>query len=141
MPQELQVVDSKRIKLIATAIVLVALAVLFTRYNPSESSFFPKCPFKQVTGLKCPGCGSQRAVHSLLNFDFVTASKMNLMLVISIPYLVLGFYFQSKKKLTESQLHWRKKLFGQKAIMIILFLVIGFWVLRNIMLYFYQVDF
>lgn len=132
---------SKNTKVIGTVIVLVILAVLYFKYNPSENSLFPKCPFKQVTGLKCPGCGSQRAVHSILNLDFVTAAKMNIMLVVSIPYLIFGFYFQSKDRLTQNQLKWRKIFFGQRAIMLILFLVIGFWIVRNIMMYFYQIDF
>lgn len=31
------------------------------------------CPFKDITGYDCPGCGMQRSFVSLLNGDFVEA--------------------------------------------------------------------
>jgi len=92
---------------------------------------FPKCPFRELTGLKCAGCGSQRAIHHLLNFDFINAAKENIMLVISIPYILIGYIFSLLKQPNEIVLKWRKRLFGQKAILIILTIIILFWILRN----------
>ena len=46
-------------------IALVALTIIYYRVSPTSSVFFPKCAFLMLTGLKCPGCGSQRAVHAL----------------------------------------------------------------------------
>jgi hypothetical protein len=87
---------------------------------------------KEMTGLKCPGCGSQRAIHYLLNFDILSAIKENAILVISIPYILTGVAFDSVKKSNENILKWRKILFGQKAIFVILSIIIAFWILRNI---------
>jgi hypothetical protein len=115
------------------AIILVTiLAILYRTYNPSGIIYFPKCPFKELTGLKCPGCGSQRAVHYLLNFDIYNATKENTILVLSIPYILTGLVFDLLKRPSERILKWRKRLFGQKAIFIILTIIIAFWILRNI---------
>ena len=54
--------------------------------NPAQYWFMPKCPFKLLTGLNCPGCGIQRAVHALLHGKFAEAIGFNYFLVYSVPY-------------------------------------------------------
>ena len=54
--------------------------------NPTQYLFMPKCPFKLITGLSCPGCGIQRAVHAMLHGEFVKGIKYNYYLVYSGPY-------------------------------------------------------
>lgn len=123
---------TKIIKWCIAIILLTILAILYKTYNPNGNIYFPKCPFKELTGLKCPGCGSQRAIHYLLNFDILSAIKENVILVLSIPYVLIGLVFDTLKKPSEIILKWRKILFGQKAILIILTIIIVFWVLRNL---------
>jgi hypothetical protein len=72
---------------ILTGIILTG--VLYFRFNPAASPLFPRCPFLLLTGLKCPGCGSQRAIHALLHLDFRAACWQNMLLVASLPYLFL----------------------------------------------------
>lgn len=64
------------------------LAVYFY-YNPTSSSWFPKCPMKLLTGYSCPGCGLQRASHALLHGNFQQALAYNYFFIISLPYLLL----------------------------------------------------
>ena len=64
------------------------VGVILYRYNPSQYVLMPKCPFKLLTGLNCPGCGIQRAVHSLLHGHFIDAVKYNLFLVYAGPYAI-----------------------------------------------------
>jgi hypothetical protein len=101
-------------------------------YNPSESLCFPKCPFYQITGFKCPGCGSQRAIHNLLNFEILKAFHYNGMLVLSIPYVLFGVILDNKKELSPNMSKWRKILYGRKAIIAVLVAIIAFWLLRNV---------
>jgi hypothetical protein len=124
--------SKKIIKWIFIGIAISLLIILFKFYSPYKYHIFPPCPFYSITGLKCPGCGSQRAIHYLLNFDIIDAFKENMLLVIAVPYLILGAYFDLITLKTEKQLRIRKMLFGSKAILIILIIVIGFWILRNI---------
>jgi hypothetical protein len=123
---------NKILKWSIVIILLTILAILYKTYNPSGNNYFPKCPFRVLTGLKCPGCGSQRAIHYLLNFDIFNAIKENVILVLSIPYILTGLVFDSLKNSNENILKWRKILFGRKAIFVILTIIITFWILRNI---------
>lgn len=72
--------------------LIVAAAVVYFTFNPASSALFPKCPFFMLTGLKCPGCGSQRAIHALLNLDITGAFSYNALLVVFIPVAALLFY-------------------------------------------------
>jgi hypothetical protein len=119
-------------KWIALLLALIVIVVLYKNNNPSGSAFFPKCPFKTITGYKCPGCGAQRAVHCLLNLDIRGAVSENAVLVISIPYLLIGFVFDYIKRPKNWMLKWRRILYGRRAIVVVLAVVVGFWILRNV---------
>ena len=64
------------------------LVFAYSRFSPEGSSWFPKCIFLQLTGLKCPGCGSQRVVHNLLNLNIRQAFEANAFLVLALPYII-----------------------------------------------------
>jgi hypothetical protein len=116
------------------AIVVVStIAILYKNYNPGEIHLFPKCPFWAITGFKCPGCGSQRAVHHLLNLEVLSAAKENILLVLSIPYILAGLIIERLKNPSEKLLVWRKRLYGRTAIYIILAIIIAFWIMRNLL--------
>ena len=123
---------SATLKKVAILVIIAILALLYKLYSPAEYILFPKCPFRVATGLQCPGCGSQRAIHYLLNFDMLNAIKENAVMVFSIPYLLLGIWFDTIKSTNRSFLKWRKILFGEKAIWGILSIIILFWIVRNI---------
>lgn len=68
---------------------LGAFAVL-RRIDPNVAGNpLPPCPFLALTGLFCPGCGSTRCLHALVNFDLTGALAMNPLLVVSLPPLAL----------------------------------------------------
>ena len=48
--------------------------------EPSETRFFPRCPLFALTGLKCPGCGTARALHAALHGHFAEALHFNMAL-------------------------------------------------------------
>lgn len=123
---------SKIFKPIGILLLLAILIAIYYFFDPAKGRYFPPCPFHYLTGYKCPGCGSQRAIHELLHFDLKAAFGYNQLLVISIPYLLVGFLFDYaglKEKYPEA----RKLLFGKTAIVIVFLLVISFWLLRNIL--------
>ncbi len=119
------------IKWTILAIILVVVFFVYKNYNPSNSNYFPKCPVLQATGYKCAGCGSQRAVHALLNLDIKQAMYYNLILVLFIPYLVLGAFFDLKKIKTPKQQKWHGILYGTKAVWIVFIIIVAFWIFRN----------
>lgn len=128
--------------LVITAIAAVAL---YTAIDPESSVFFPKCPFHMLTGLECPGCGSQRAIHSLLNGDIAAAIHYNLLIVLSIPYLLLLVILEIAKRiiLSTKPLDRAKTklltaisriigfLYHGKAILTVIAIILLFWIFRN----------
>lgn len=50
-----------------------------------------QCPFYALTGLYCPGCGSGRAMTSILHLDFLAAMQYNILAVLALP--LVGYYF------------------------------------------------
>lgn len=61
--------------------ILAVLAVV----DPRTAWFAPRCPFRFVTGLYCPGCGTGRALHALVHGDLVAAARLNVLAVAAIP--------------------------------------------------------
>ncbi len=98
--------------------------------DPSKV-FYLKCPFKFATGLDCPGCGAQRAFRALLHFNFIDAFCYNPLLISAIPYVTAGLIFQ-RRRVAEKYPVMRKVLFGQRAIQIVLGVILFYFVIRNL---------
>ena len=94
--------STKRIVLTALAafVVLLGVVVYFTfdPSCPSLSKYFPKCPFYSLTGLKCPGCGTQRALHEILNGNITGALHYNALLLVAVPLIGLYWLADAIKK-------------------------------------------
>ena len=67
-------------------LALVVGLAMFRAFDPAHHGFFPRCAFHSLTGLDCPGCGGQRAVHHLLHGEIAAAFRANaLLLSLLIP--------------------------------------------------------
>lgn len=112
------------------AIVAVLLFVLiYGLFDPTQASFFPKCLFHQLTGLQCPGCGSQRAVHQLLHLHLGAAIQYNAFMVLCIPllgFLLFAELFATRFPRIHRAAHNSWLSWG------ILAAVLIWWLLRNI---------
>jgi hypothetical protein len=120
--------------ILITVIALLAATVFFVFFyvDPNVYPFFPKCPFLLLTGLKCPGCGSQRAIHQLLHLNIAGAFHQNPLLVLYVPYVLVGLYLEYLGG-NGKHYHFRNILFGKNAAIIILLSIILFWIGRNIL--------
>lgn len=121
----------QRVFLAAGVVSLGAAAYVYYTFDPNLYNWFPKCPFKACTGLDCPGCGSQRAVHALLHGNFLEAFQHNALLIPFIPYLAAGFGYRCLKEPGEHILKWRKIWFGEYAIKVIATIIFTYFILRN----------
>ena len=116
-------------KVLLGSIVLLVLALIYYNFNPSNMAIFPKCPFLLLTGLKCPGCGSQRAIHCLLHLDIYGAVKYNFLLVASLPVIAILAYAEIVKNQQPTLYVY---LHRARNIWTILGLIIGWWIIRNV---------
>lgn len=114
---------------VAVAFAVAAALVLLYRMDPSASVLAPKCPFHLLTGLDCPGCGSQRAIHSLLHLRLGDAFRYNALMVLSIPFLIL-LVFASLNRKRLPRLY--AALNSQATIWTVFAIIVAWWILRNL---------
>ncbi len=110
---------------------LAAGATFLFFFNPASPSnqFFPKCPFRLLTGCQCPGCGSTRAFYQLLHLHPVAAFKFNPLTVLTLPFIVYGFLGFTKSAITGKP--QRRLFIPPFYLWAWLVLMLFFWVFRN----------
>ena len=125
---------NKNLYFALVTLVLLSLSIVFYRYNPVKYGFFPRCPFFTLTGYDCPGCGSQRAIHSLLHGKLEEAVRYNMLLVLSIPFLVIHFFYKIKAVILKKDIRWAV-IYHPLTPKVIFVVVMLFWITRNIPFY------
>lgn len=112
------------------AAAVVAAAIYFF-YDPSQpGNWFPRCIFLTLTGYKCAGCGSQRAIHSLLHGDVVAAAHYNAALLVSIPLIIVYGLAEWKR---ESWTRFYMAVNHRWVLMAIFVALLAWWVGRNVL--------
>lgn len=113
-------------------LAIPAVGVILTLYylfNPSETWWMPKCIFHFVTGFDCPGCGSQRALFSLLHGDFAAAFRYNAFIICLAPFLIMLCFAE----LYPQKWQWFHKLLAHPAVIIFFVAITLIWsVWRNL---------
>lgn len=114
---------------LSTAAVVIGGCAAVGLVDPNRPGHYPTCPFLWVSGWYCPGCGSLRAVHALTHGDVQTAVDRNVLLVLAIPAIGVGWVRWARRRWrgdlpTGAPPQWL--LWGLVAV------VLAFWVLRNL---------
>ncbi len=86
------------------------------------------CPLKELFDIDCAGCGVTRMILSILKFDFYQAFRFNpcmfILLILFIVYVIyVGVCILLKRKYLK---------LGFKTCMLLIVVIIGFGILRNI---------
>lgn len=120
-------------------VVVLLLGVIYFLFDPAMAGWMPKCIFHSVTGLDCPGCGSQRMIHALLHADLKSAFQANALLLLSLPYLIFWLWIEytprthrDNPKYSIRLERWRMKMNSPTAIGIICIIIIAWTILRNL---------
>lgn len=121
--------SNRKPTLILIVTVGLLLICVYWAIDPENSYFVPKCAFKMMTGYDCPSCGSQRAIHALLNGDVVKAVKFNPFIFLIAPYLLILFYVMLSTNIFAQRIRY----YAYNRITIIVYLLLYFlwWILRN----------
>lgn len=119
----------KRTVMILAIVAVLLFVLVYGFFDPTRVSFFPKCLFHQLTGLQCPGCGSQRALHQLLHLNVAGAFHYNAFMVLCIPllgFLLFAELFAARFPRVHQAAH--NTWFSWTILVIVLL----WWLLRNI---------
>jgi hypothetical protein len=113
-------------------LVWLSLAAGFTYlfiFEPGKSGFFPICPFRALTGLQCPGCGSTRGLYRLLHGDVVAAFELNPLFVLSLPFLVFILFRYTNAAIRSRPIKGNQV--QPKYLWALFVVIMTFWVFRN----------
>ncbi|MCD7973076.1 MAG: DUF2752 domain-containing protein [Candidatus Azobacteroides sp.] len=117
-------------KIIVLCVAGLTVLILYIA-NPEGTLWLPKCFFFQITGLQCPACGTQRALHQLFHLHFREAFYFNPFMLLSFPYLaalVSVQWFDNTKRLRKLRAFCHHSV----TIKVYLFLMMGWWIVRNL---------
>ena len=104
-------------------------AVLLHLRDPHESGSYGYCPFLQLTGKPCPGCGGLRAVNDLTRGDLVGAVSSNLLAVVLIAALAVTWVLWVVRRL-RGKVHSMITV-NLQAGFVLIGVVLVFGILRN----------
>ncbi len=124
-PKPLKVAAAVAVSL-STAILIAALYA----FEPSAGSLFPKCIFHQLTGLNCPGCGLQRAIHALMHGQVAEAVRYNAILPVMA---VFAATYAAVHTLRRRWPRLDQAITSGNAALLIVAIILAWWILRNIL--------
>jgi len=115
-------------------LVLIFVYYYITPLNNNPNSGGIPCTIKSITGYSCSGCGTQRALHQLLHFNFEKAFFLNVLFFLGLPFLLYLYFVLIEVYVTKS----RKPtgfLFSTQTGIFVIIIVLLFSILRNIPYY------
>ncbi len=120
------------LKVFVLVCLAIALILVYAFFDPGESAFFPKCIYRSITGYKCPGCGIQGCLHSILTGNLSQAFRQNALFFISIPFIIFGalVYVFRNRNARWSKIY--KAVFSIPVAITVGIITIAFTVCRNI---------
>ena len=118
---------AKRLVLLCVGL-LVTFLVLAACYH--WLGFAVPCPLHAITGLYCPGCGTMRALLSLVRFQFYDAWRYNMLVVTLLPLRVLELGLEAWRYLKGKphRMHMAEKV----LVVVVCVIAVGFGILRNL---------
>lgn len=107
----------------------MALGVWFVLVGSRPPAWLPRCPFHELTGLYCPGCGSTRALHALAHGELAAACRFNPLVVLALPLLAAWAVARVCKTLRGDATPVRQP---PRAATVALVVLVAYFVLRNL---------
>lgn len=120
----------RRIALPALTLAATGVAALVVHaQDPNEAGSYPTCPWLQLTGTYCPGCGTLRCLHALTNGDVATAFARNPATVLTALYLVPCFLIWTHRRWEGRPRTWAAPAW---VIWTLFWAILAYWALRNV---------
>ncbi len=116
---------------IAAALIGVAAVACYGCFDPMQTAWMPRCPFRLLTGWSCPACGNQRAMHALLHGHLVEAWHFNRFLILALPYFA-AVLWTTVSHGTQAR-RWRRIVQHPRVIMAFFWLTAAWWIGRNVL--------
>ena len=110
-------------------LAIVSAAVIYI-FDPRVPGLYPVCPFFGFTGYHCVGCGTLRALHSILHADIAGALGYNALAVMVFPFIAYSYISGASRAFVGRSLPG--VFIRHQWIWTLLAVVIAFWIIRNL---------
>ena len=97
--------------------------------DPNQPGHYPTCPFLQLTGYYCPGCGTLRCLHVLAHGHLAQALGFNALTVAMLPLLAWMWLRWTVRTVRASP---RRTVAPAWSIRLLFWVIVVFWVVRNL---------
>ena len=129
MNEKIVVERKKRAKFIYKNVFQVILIGVIYYVITSIFDVYIPCPIYSVTHKYCPGCGITRMCVALIHLDFEAAFNSNCLLLFLLPIILVygiagAIYYVKNGK-------WFDSILDKIAVFIVFFIVMAFWIMRN----------
>ncbi len=109
---------------VACVVAAFLLFLVWLWHNdPAQTLLAPKCPVFMLTGFRCPGCGTGRAIYQVMHGNFLEAFRLNAALFPALLFLLVLFLVRNRPIY--------HKLTSSTACLVVLILIILYTILRN----------
>ncbi len=105
--------------------------VLLVFVDPTKASFFPPCLFHKLTDLHCPGCGSTRACHALVQGEVSVAFGKNPLFLTCLPFLAYYFLRSAWTGIAKNE-NYHMPPASARWLVPLVFMVIAYGIVRNL---------
>lgn len=117
-----------RLSLFTFAVVLLIFFV-YLIYRFYGIGF--KCPFFEITGFKCAGCGNTHALESVINLDLGKSFSFNYAYPLEIFYIGWVYAFSAKEYLLNGKFSYKPPY--QAFDIAVLVIIIAWIPIRNML--------
>lgn len=108
---------------------VMALVAVYAVVDPT-APFMPRCVFRTLTGWECPGCGSQRFLHALLDGHPLQAVRYNYFLPLGFAMIgVVCWLEATRTRHPDRYRRWMRP----RNLYLVLAIICLWWLLRNLL--------
>lgn len=106
----------------------IILGILYGFYVMKTGNGIP-CFFRTLTGLYCPGCGISHLLIALMKGDVQAAFYSNPALFVCLPFILLMLFRYIIRYVQTGS--WSLNRFEQWCLYLIIFVLVGYCMMRN----------
>mgnify|MGYP002620510642 CR=1 FL=1 len=121
----------KRLIICLIGFLSAILFLVLYKYIHGKTGIGIPCPFHELTGLYCPGCGSTRCIFALLEGNIYQAFRYNPLVFILLPFVTFYFLYNAYLYVYEKKDAIFRKI-PSLVYIILIIITIGFGIIRNI---------
>lgn len=109
-----------RTTFLVAAAVLACVSLAVARWQPAVLSLLSACPFRALTGMSCPTCGSTRAVWALSHGRLAEALAANPLAAVTLLLLLPAAVTSVALRRVETPPRARRILAWSGAVLVLL---------------------